>query len=187
MAPSAPRVRVHFFPAPTHDALPGERWKPPRAPKDLLEPAGTTSASPEHRQGPASSSPAHSPLILLAFLMKSSSLPLPRREEGTAAWRIATGLKVQGQTQEIPRQANEIKSKVMSRTVTESAPLPPAPPGCASGVSNADIKTQHQVLALGCPTARSCPRARALCHFSIGCGSVRFAPCSSRGPGPAIP
>lgn len=94
MAPSAPRARVHFFPAPLHDTLPGERWKPPRAPKDLLETPGMTSASPERRQGPTSSSSSRSPLTLLAFSNEKLVTAVTRREKGTAACHIATSVKV---------------------------------------------------------------------------------------------
>lgn len=99
MAPSAPRVRVHFFPTPTHDTLPRESWKPPRVPKDLLESTGTTSASPEQRQGPTSGSSSRSPLILLAFfnenLLTLSPAYLQREGHRSLSYRyLFKGLEI---------------------------------------------------------------------------------------------
>lgn len=42
--------------------------------------------------------------------------------------------------------------------------------------SQADIKNHHHVPALGCPMARSCPRAGPLCHLSISCTLLPFTP-----------
>lgn len=78
--------------------------------------------------------------------------------------------------QEISRQANEIKSKVILRTITESTPLPSTHLVCVSRGSQADIKNHHHVPAMGCPMATTCPCAGALCHLSISCTLVPFTP-----------